>query len=850
MTRRAYTPGQGPGLELMLALVCAACGVAALLLGAGGLAAAMLGGVCGAAGALLIASLASRMAGPRIANRQTPKPKVPAPAPAPAPKSASAVAAPAPDDSPSTDDDVYTTLTVIAEPPTDDEVAQASPADTAKDDDQADAAGAPAFDFDAFASRLLESSDPIAELRLIVHDIRDREAAAADGDAPAADAPNAIELFCARQLEEAGLFDDKSNLPSLTIVRPPTSHMLYLKVAERRISYQAKLAVISIEAALNAVRFACMYFESPEGVTVDDCYLLSHNLLQSICAQSPGLDEPIEDEEGERPDGEWAVRRKISQTIESLQLPYRLDWSLRSNVRDGNVSIDVELTPSRAFAKSAHVDGLGTVETTRDMRRAAASAYALRVAILMAATAFRASEKVLHVWVAGSLETPSHRWCYYTVDFDRWRFSRLDLAHVDDLEAAMRPFVPNMRLEDGFLKPVERTFSPSEHRFCPPARYEAVSLSARRLTGDVARDLGCDHVAGLAIEEADKRRLVAQAIMAGLMRDPDTTSCEKSVRVVLENAADDPDPTVRSACERTARKLVDGTLDGDPLDVAEEFVNGDALTMAVRSAKESLKRKLPDEAIRKLSPVVADIDAAGLYADSDTVAYRFFNNYVDRALFNRIGDAAGRSVALVPDSYFEAHLLLASAHLLAGNREQALAESLRLLELSGLDYHTSLLHVRCLESLDRTDQAIDELRRLLEVAHDPIGVSLGYYRMAFFQWQKGNLMAAQACYQRSLKFAPDTAGLVATEMAVLAMQNPSLLGRELTPEEVVSVLTDAQIPLAPTEDTALVLLECARASLDAEVFPVARNFAHVLGAFGSDDVLAGIIRSLEGAPDS
>ena len=204
----------------------------------------------------------------------------------------------------------------------------------------------------------------------------------------------------------------------------------------------------------------------------------------------------------------------------------------------------------------------------------------------------------------------------------------------------------------------------------------------------------------------------------------------------------------------------------------------------------------------------------------------------------------------MPDSYFEAHLLLASAHLLAGNREQALAESLRLLELSGLDYHTSLLHVRCLESLDRTDQAIDELRRLLEVAHDPIGVSLGYYRMAFFQWQKGNLMAAQACYQRSLKFAPDTAGLVATEMAVLAMQNPSLLGRELTPEEVVSVLTDAQIPLAPTEATALVLLECARASLDAEVFPVARNFAHVLGAFGSDDVLAGIIRSLEGAPDS
>jgi tetratricopeptide (TPR) repeat protein len=296
--------------------------------------------------------------------------------------------------------------------------------------------------------------------------------------------------------------------------------------------------------------------------------------------------------------------------------------------------------------------------------------------------------------------------------------------------------------------------------------------------------------------------------------------------------------------------MVEGSIGDDALSIGEEFVSGDALTRGVRRAKEHLSKKDLAGAIGPLEEVLGPMDQAGLYDDSATVEHRFFNNYVDRALFNRIGDAHGRAVVLVPDSYFEAHLLLATAHLLAGRGEAALAESLRLRELSPLDFHCSLLHVRCLETLGRTDQAIDELRRLLAVAHDPTGVSLAYYRMAFFQWQKGNLMTARACYQRSLKFAPDTAGLVAGEMAILAMQDPASLGRELEPADVLRVLSDARIALAPTEETTHVLLECARASLDAEVFPVARNFAQVLGAFGSDDVLAGIIRSLEGAPDS
>jgi hypothetical protein len=63
------------------------------------------------------------------------------------------------------------------------------------------------------------------------------------------------------------------------------------------------------------------------------------------------------------------------------------------------------------------------------------------------------------------------------------------------------------------------------------------------------------------------------------------------------------------------------------------------------------------------------------------------------------------------------------------------------------------------------------------------------------------------------------------------------------------VLTDAGIPVAPTDEVAATFMECARASLDAEIFPVAQNFVGVLASFTADDVIGGIVRSLEDAPD-
>ena len=68
--------------------------------------------------------------------------------------------------------------------------------------------------------------------------------------------------------------------------------------------------------------------------------------------------------------------------------------------------------------------------------------------------------------------------------------------------------------------------------------------------------------------------------------------------------------------------------------------------------------------------------------------------------------------------------------------------------------------------------------------------------------------------------------------------------------EVLSTLARRNIPLAPTPHIQELFFECAQASLDAEPFPVARNFARVMVSFTTADILVGLIRSLEDEPEN
>lgn len=757
------------------------------------------------------------------------------------------------------DDEIQTVEEVISpatthdpagEAPTAEEAAPESLALTPAEELAADIAKEPPtsrLDFLALAERITNAANPVPELKRFVGDIRTREA---EAEQRPNEAPSELERYAARMLEEAGLFEADPELPSLTAVQLKSSHLIYLRCKERNLPYLAKLRILKLESAINAIRFASISLS--EDATQEEAYQLNQGLARSIVAQASPIDEPLDSPDDDNwPEGEWSVRYGISQAIETIQLPYRLSARYRTNVADGNVAIEIQLTPAEVFPSSCYVDGLGIVPTTGDMRQRASADYALRLALLLAASAFRCSERIRHVWVAAVLDTPSRRNCYYCVDFDRWRFSRIDLTDLGDLAETYRSFAPLMRYEDGWLRPVRQSFHLEEERFCPSRRYVPVSLSSRRLDGHVAQSLGTNHVSGLAIEESDSRALVASAIMLRLAPEDDAKSTQKNVRAVMELAGDDPDPTVREAAERVVRGLVDGSLHADALTIGEEFVRGDELTRAIDSAKVLIMQQKPDKARQAIAPLLARMDEAGVYADTPSVVYRFFSSYVERALYNRLhADEEQRAtVMLVPDAYYEAHLLASITYLMEGQGEQALAHAQRMVELAPLDARARLHIVKCLEVLDRDDEAIEQLRELLERAYEPQGAGYGYYRMAFFQWKQGNVNAAQACYKSAMHLIPSILAVMSMEMSVLYLQNPDMSQDDMEPEAIEGILRANDIPIAPTEHTCELFYDCARASLDAEIFPVARNFAHIMGSFMGDDIIAGVIRSLEDEPD-
>ena len=124
--------------------------------------------------------------------------------------------------------------------------------------------------------------------------------------------------------------------------------------------------------------------------------------------------------------------------------------------------------------------------------------------------------------------------------------------------------------------------------------------------------------------------------------------------------------------------------------------------------------------------------------------------------------------------------------------------------------------------------------------------------MAYFQWKTGNIIAAQACYALAVRFLPAAVQTISLEVATLAMSTGDIQGfdHELSEREVMDALAAHDIPEAPTDRVSEAFFQCAHAALDAEIFPVARNFMTTLAAFAPDDVIVGILRSLEDAPDS
>lgn len=694
------------------------------------------------------------------------------------------------------------------------------------------------FDFDVFSKKLLQSNDPVIALRVVVSNIRQRESAALkDRTSPK---PAGIELFLARALEEAGLFADDVELPTMHVVRPQRTQFFYVRIEQPRLTYRAKLRVLSLEAALNRLYTVWITADDPQACSVEECYRICQRMEASVHFQSRKLSDAIGPA-----GGEWGVCLAISTAIESFKLPHRLEAKWRTCVRNRSAAFVLDVTPAEAFPASAYVEELGrVVPTTQQMREQAASAYAMRLALLVGACALDSCPQLMNVSVAAVLDNARKRRCLYSVRLDR-RVVRFVLPDSElTPEQALRVFDANLELVDGVLQPVEQGFALEDEEFCPAWRYEKVELSDRPLLYDASTTLGATRTGDLGIAEEAHREDAATKIARRL-----TDSTEENVRAVIEVAGQSPDLTVRDAASRIVSKLVAGEIpEEDPYALMTEFVEGDEMSQAVRRAWQRLTRGDAEAAVRILEGALAPAEAVGTYADTDEVAYRSFRSYADRVLYNRLMAKPGQRVELVPASYYGAHLLAASLLVELDKPERALVHAKRALELAPEDLHPYLVASRCHEDLGNTQAACDVMGRLLEVAHDPEAAGMAYLRLGTLMRTEDRPLVAEACLRKCLEFYSSAWPLAFSQITELIMEKDDPQ-EQLSDLQIEGLLLANGIPMAPTERILKTLLDCARASLDAELFPVARTFAHILGRFSGDDVITGLVRSIEDEPD-
>lgn len=715
------------------------------------------------------------------------------------------------------------------------------------------------FDFDGFFMRILAAHDLYAMLDEVAREIREH-----------GDEASGIERFLLRQLEDERLvrretppLDERDTSASSPVQATLLwrSGSVYLRMNPNP-SYGAYLRALRAEALLNVIRLAQQSEIDASRTSVEDMYRLQKRFLQTVCEQSPFVDTadwsylamPWQGPVGPAEHGEWSVRHAIADAAESVRLPYRLDMQYRTNVAGGDVAIEIFYTPSRVFPRSTFVDGLGIVPTTNHMRRRMASEYAVRVGFLMAAHAFRASNRISRVWVSGIEQTPSKRRCMYSACLERRAFAALNMRNMRNPLATLIALGGNASVEHEALTPSEPCFALEDERFCPAMRHDLWRLSERTLPVSASRALGASRVSGLSIHEELPRVLAAEEAMRGMPREDGPNATERSVRAVLDAAGNTSDPDVWNAATFVAGRLIDGSLDPTNSDeLYELFVRRSDARIGLEQAQRRLLESGAGQAIRHLERILEPSSREGRYLDTPVIAYRSFGSFTERVLHNRAHTHDGKSVVLVPDDYVAAHLSVSALSLgpdvPAPVVERALQHAHWALDRAPFSATAHQTAAACLERLGRFEEACDQLRSYLAVAYQPHGIGIAYHRLATLFYQLGEPRVCQACYQRCLQTFPELMPIVLAECQALVADGVTFEDA-MDPDAVEAVLEGADVPLAPTGEVIGSLFEASVAAIDAEVFPVARELMHVVAMLTHDDVILDIYRSIENEPDA
>ena len=650
--------------------------------------------------------------------------------------------------------------------------------------------------------------------------------------------PDALSSFMAEQLDDAGLLRLADDAPAR--LRPNArSGQVRLDIQGPGLDEEGVRTLRRVESALNRTVYAKRCIGRRPETSVPELYLLSDTIERSVTCEAADIDTGAGGY-GDR--GEWEVRRAVALGIQSLRLPYRLECRFRLNLEAGVAALSFDtVEPDVIAPREWCVDG-GTRRTTRARRELRASRLACREAMVLAAMALSTSPRLDEAWVQAT-DGDGRR-------LISWRATRAAVAALDLESPGERPedelaaLGASIDACDGRLYPVTPQFSMADPLLCPSWRSDEPETSLRPLAAEAARALGASAMSDLAIRGTARREAAADQVCSAL-----DGTCSHDVATVLEATAHDGDQEVRAAGRRVVRALIDGTLDGgDPEAVRDALLADGDLGRAVGDAfsllasPEGRDPVRVERCARELERLLAAEEDAEPYRNGAGHVWRFFNTYAERGLHNRLSGADGREVRLVPAPYYHAHGALASLSMRLGRADRALSFALRAQELDPMDVNARLRAARCYELLGDAPMAEATVRELLSLAHDPDSICAAYLRLGGALRQEGELRLADA----SLRHAVAVGGVCAPAAVRALGDLQAQGGYEPTPAGAVAdELEGAGIPLAPVARVGEVLVDGAKAAVDAGIFPVARDLTALVGILTNDESLLTVALSME-----
>lgn len=566
------------------------------------------------------------------------------------------------------------------------------------------------------------------------------------------------------------------------VVHLGTTGLWWTRFAPASVTPEGREQLLAIEAALN--RITLVAEKAAQFAVVDDAFLdrVGRSVLAEFVNDAPELlgdfdrPNPLMTYRGAQAKrgGQWDARTRFARTCERLRLPFRLEQRFDCDPASGAAAVECATPALSAFPGRG--DMLG--EPAPDAA-ALAAAYAVRLAVTMAAAAFGASvaltRVVVTVFEAGLGGQP-----VLSVDFRRLPFNRVTVPALKSGQLA-EPYEPEA-LAALLGQEVRMAYVPGQG-LTPIEPFRLPELWGHRVE--------------LWQDDRTLPEPLAASLRAGQARELDVyhdamPELLEEVRSVDEEEKDSPVVAVmrlEEVCDQGLKFLGDqaDTLEGRrPL-----YCNSGLARLLVADA--------PDGGTK----------ACGLAAAEDPT------QVTNKALGTSPDDARTRYYTL-PDGFFEARLGLARRYMDLGDSARALATVEQCVALAPSSTQPRLAKAIMLGDLERFDEAAEELKTLLTMLIDREDSAFVYYRLAFALWQSGNPRLGAACYVFATA-TPRFAEQAAAELAELLAENHLTAP---TWDEAEQLLRDADICIPQREELLRSLAASAVGLVDGD-FPMA-----------------------------